>query len=222
MTHYVGDIPSRAVVIQPAPGTVELEDFDTALAVIIDPSGDEIEDAGLVATIDGDLDAVNVAWPETSLFTEPGLYQLRVTLIEDESGGAVQRLPSFPIIVQSDEDGWANLDAAREETRWPDANTLSDRVLFDILVEAKRAVIAYADEVAVNYDDEQPPPNLRFAQIMQARNIHNAIRVDPSTGDLGDGSFQVRAFPLDWQVQQIIKPKTRRPKFGTFSTSEAI
>jgi hypothetical protein len=220
MTHYVGDIPSRAVVIQPAPDTVELDDFDTAAATIVDPSGDEIDDAGLVAAIDDELGAVTIAWPDTSLFTEAGLYQLRVTLTDSETD-ARQKLPPFAVIVQSEDDGWANLDTAREETRWPDANTLSDRVLFDILIEARRAVIAYADEVGVDFDEDQPASNLRFAQIMQARNIHNAIRVDPSTGDLGDGSFQVRAFPLDWQVQQIIKPKSRRPRFGTFPSSEA-
>ena len=63
-------------------------------------------------------------------------------------------------------------------------------------------------------DGQYPPLNYRRAQLMQARNLWNAGKVDPSTGDQGEGSFILSPVPLDWTVKQVLRPKQGRKPIG--------
>ena len=52
------------------------------------------------------------------------------------------------------------------------------------------------------------PAGLLQATLMQIVNLWNANKVDPSSGEIGDGSFVIHAFPLDWAVRQRIRPQS--------------
>lgn len=101
---------------------------------------------------------------------------------------------------------WYTLEEARAD--WADAAQLEDDQLQSYLDAAKEAVIAYAPAV------ETPlvviPDGYRIAQLMQVRNTWNAGTVAPS-GDLDDGTYGLQTFPLDWKVQQLIRPKRAVP-----------
>lgn len=115
-------------------------------------------------------------------------------------------------MVQAEGDGWSNLDDTR--SLWEQSRSLSDSTLHNLLEVAKEQVLAYAETTEA--DLTEVPPRYARAQWMQARNIYNASVVDASGGDMGEGSFVIRPFPLDWMIKQIITPKTRVPRFGTF------
>jgi hypothetical protein len=137
-----------------------------------------------------------------SWFTEPGLHQLRCTLTTAD--GRQQRIDALQIVVHED-DGWHTLPSARSE--WRDAPDQDER-LYPLLELAKQQVLAYApalDEFAT------PPLHYRQAQLLQARNLWNAGRVDPASGQAGGDSFALTPFPLDWTVKQMLRPKSARP-----------
>lgn len=108
---------------------------------------------------------------------------------------------------------WYSLEEAREA--WAGA-PMDDYVLLGLLDASKEAVLAYAPE-RYSPSDEDPDPDItegiRQAHLLQARNIWNAVRVDPA-GQYGTETFQVAAFPLDWQVKQLIRPKRAIPVVG--------
>lgn len=197
MAYYVGDIPSEDIVIDPARGgdPIDLTPFTagTTETVLRDFEGVEVL-ADFDVTFEGD--SVVLAWPETTVFDEPGLYNLTVTLV-----GATARETLPPIyFVAQEHDGWHTLDSAREE--W-DGAPPSDYRLFQILELARQQVIAFAPSLE---SDAPIPANYREGQLMQARNLLNACLVDPS-GTTGGEDFVLRPFPLDWMVQQVLRPK---------------
>jgi hypothetical protein len=54
----------------------------------------------------------------------------------------------------------------------------------------------------------------RAAHLLQAQNVWTSAHASPS-GDLDGGQFGISAgFPLDWQVRQLIRPKTGKPWIG--------
>ena len=58
------------------------------------------------------------------------------------------------------------------------------------------------------------PDGWRKAQLLQAQNVWTATKASPS-GDLDGGQYGIVAgFPLDWQVRQLIRPKTGKPWIG--------
>lgn len=112
---------------------------------------------------------------------------------------------------------WHDLVSARR--MWRDAPA-DDETLQTLLNTAQQQVVAYAP---ITYDDtgavvpidpNAVPVNYRQAQLMQARNMWNAGKVDPASAGMGDDTFAIRPFPLDWMVKQIIRPKTGVPIVG--------
>jgi hypothetical protein len=123
---------------------------------------------------------------------------------------------------------WHTPTTAR--TFWRDAPG-DDNVLAAYLSAARAAVLAYAPAIP---DEPQPdiidgggpeddggeiidggtpesnedpiPDAWALAQVMQARNIWNAGRAAPS-GDFDGSSYGVSAFPIDWQVRQLLRPR---------------
>lgn len=102
---------------------------------------------------------------------------------------------------------WHTPDTARDV--WRDANQLDDTDLVELLDVAQLQILAYATPADVTEaSGGNVGVNLRMAQLMQAKNIYNAARVDPSNG-IGDGdSFTLTPMPLDWHVKQLIRPRT--------------
>lgn len=205
MAYYVGDIPAEDVVVEPQRGgeDVLLEPFDTVIAELYDPSGTEVDSAGFLGSIDGAV--ILVEWPSDSVLGAAGLYELRI-ILENSVTSVRERLAPTYLVVQAD-DGWHTIDSSRAQ--WVDA-PLDDRALHEVLSVAKEAVLAFAPAVD---PEERPPTNYVRAQLLQARNTWNASKVDPS-GQLGDGTFATRPFPLDWQIKQLLRPRTILPAVG--------
>lgn len=104
---------------------------------------------------------------------------------------------------------WHDVDSAREQ--WRDA-PVDDERLETLLIVAQQQVLAFGSLVWADGDDV--PVNYRLAQLMQARNAWNAVNVDPSNGETGEGTFAIRPFPLDWTVKQMIRPTRGVPAVG--------
>jgi len=118
---------------------------------------------------------------------------------------------------------------------WKDAPS-NDVVLNQILDAAKQQVLAFdngynwrnnsslsvdEDGNPVDFPGDYPndfpgevPTCLVMAQRMQARNLWNANRVDPQNAQVGDDTFVMRPFPLDWVIKQVIRPKSPLGSFA--------
>lgn len=203
MAYYPGDIPSEDLVIEPARNglAIDLTPFSAVEVALYDPTGAIVSSSGFTGTIDED--SIVIEWPTEAVLTDPGVYELRITLLDDPET-VRERLAPLYIVVQDETDGWHTHDSARAQ--WADAPA-DDRALYELLHVARHAVVEYAPALA---DGEAIPLNYVNAQLMQARNILNAARVD-SGGELGDGTFTSKPFPLDWEVKQILRPKRGIP-----------
>lgn len=190
--YWLGDQPAEPLVLVPARDgdQIDLSPFTSATADLQQPNG-----VLVTVPVGIDADVLNVELP---LLDAAGLSWLRITL---HGAGVQNRLDAVPIIVMDDADGWHTLPSARAE--WPDAVKLSDRRLFTLLEVARGQVLAYAPE---QQPGTLPPVQWRLAQIMQARNVLNASRVDPS-GSAGGQDFTLTPFPLDWTVKQLLRPQ---------------
>ena len=86
---------------------------------------------------------------------------------------------------------------------WPDASgIMSDTALGIFLSAAAEACEAYAPPIPA----DGIPDGWLLAQVMQARNTYNALDASPG-GDFDGGGYGLTAHPLDWQVQQLLRPK---------------
>lgn len=109
-------------------------------------------------------------------------------------------------------DSWLTLEETRD--RWRDANAIEDDALQDYLDVAAQQVLAYgpsriAETIAAT---GCVPTHYRVAQLMQTRNLWNAIKTDPSSNYQGaEPGFTFTPFPLDWTVKAVIRPKTAVP-----------
>jgi hypothetical protein len=125
---------------------------------------------------------------------------------------------------------WYTLDSIRADWREAPSN---DDVLQQLIDAAQQEVLAFDNgynwrrdptlsvdedgnpvDFPGDYPDGQVPSCLVMAQRMQARNLNNANRVDPASGDLGTDTFQLQPHPLDWVVKQVIRPKNAVRSFG--------
>lgn len=213
MAYYVGDIPAEDLVIEPARGgeTVDLAPFTEADTEVVLRTfeGDPVEADFLVTFDTGEEDLVILEWPATTVFETPGLYTLTIALVNDTPGAEAREQLAPVYLVVQEEDGWHTLDSARVE--WADAEGLSDISLFRLLELARQQIIAYAPALA---DGVAVPSNYKRGQLMQARNLLNAIRVDPASGGVGEDTFVLRPFPLDWTVKQVVRPERAVPRIG--------
>ena len=120
---------------------------------------------------------------------------------------------------------WHTVASARDQ--WVDApydEDGGDDTLTELLDVAKEAVLAFAPVLTQSEDDyilvdgilipntgEVIPTNYRVGQLMQARNVWNASKASPSSGDFDGTSYGLSSFPLDWQVRQLLRPKRGVP-----------
>lgn len=208
MGYYVGDVPAQPLVIEPARNEepVDLEPFSQADAQLYDPDGGLVLTAGFLATIEDEV--IVVEWPESSPFDEAGIYELRVVLTNPTTEVRERIAPVRLVADLDDGGGWHTLDTARDD--WRDAPGF-DAWLYECLWVARNDVIAFAPKLA---EGQRPPLNYRRAQIMQARNLWNAGKVDPSSGGIGEDTFVLRPFPLDWTIKQTLRPKRAVPTAG--------
>jgi hypothetical protein len=202
--YFVDDIPAQPLVVDPLRNgePIDLSLFDEVDASLYDPEGNVIEEEFLAEIVE---DTIVVDWPEVSPFAFAGIYSLRLVVRGD---GAREQLPVVRLVADEFDDGWYNLETARED--WRDAPAY-DATLFTLLWSARGDVRAYAPMLEFGV---RPPVHYRQAQLMQARNQWNAAKVDPANGGLGDESFIVTPHPLDWMIKQILRPATNVPVVG--------
>jgi len=206
---YTGDIPAAALIVSPSLNgeAITLHDGDTVVVLLTDPSGDEI------TTLTGALDDqdIEVTFPGTTVFTEPGIYTLTVVIDHTGDAGATGIQQADPIRLVADDTAaqWATLALARDQ--WIDARPMDDPLLYDLLTLAKDQVVEYAPVLA---DGVAVPLRYRLGQIAQAKNVYNGSLVDAGSGDIGSDSFQIRPFPLDWQIKQMLRPRRGTPVVG--------
>lgn len=203
MGYYVGDVPAQDLVVEPVRSEepIDLTPFNDLDIVLYGPAGEPVLSPGFLGTIDDGV--VIVEWPSTSVLDQAGIYSFRITLRNDDTG-AQERLPAVRIVVDT-EDGWHTLESARDD--WRNAPGY-DAWLYECLWVARDNVVAYAPKLK---DGQRPPLNYLRAQLMQARNLWNAGKVDPSNGSEGEDTFVMRPFPLDWMVKQILRPARAVP-----------
>lgn len=99
---------------------------------------------------------------------------------------------------------WVTLDYVRD--RWIDA-PLDDEVAQSYVDAAQYACEAFAPVLA---DGVEVPESYRLAVVTQARSIYRSM-TGKQDGGSTDPEFVVQTFPLDWQVQQLLRPKRRGP-----------
>jgi hypothetical protein len=205
MYYYTGDVPSAALIVSPSlngePLTVNAA--DSAEVLLTAPDGDEI--STLTGTIDED--DVQVTFPGTTVFTDPGIYTL--TILIDYDAGGIQQADPVRLVVDDTTAQWATLALTRDQ--WVDARTMEDALLYELLELSKVQILEYAPALA---DGVAVPLQYRLAQIVQAKNVYNSSLVDAGSGDIGNDTFTIRPFPLDWQVKQMLRPRRGTPVVG--------
>lgn len=98
---------------------------------------------------------------------------------------------------------WLTANDEELPTLWPDV-PMNDDTTSLYLAAAKEACLAYAPTLPENVT--QIPDGWRLAQALQARNIYNSARASAG-GDMDGSGYGISAFPLDWQVQQLLRPR---------------
>ena len=206
---YMGDIPAAALIVSPSLNgePITLQPLDDVVVLMTDPSGDEI--TTLTATVDEQ--EIEVTFPLASVFTEAGIYTLTVVIDHTPNAGGVGIQQGDPVrlVVDNPSAEWATLALARNQ--WVDARAIDDPILHDLLQLAQDQVIEYAPVLA---DDAPVPLPYRLAQVAQAKNVYNGSLVDSGSGDIGNDTFQIRPFPLDWQIKQMLRPRRGTPVVG--------
>jgi len=194
--YFVEDIPSTELAILPTRDDVPV-DLDTVESAVV-----YVETTALTTFVSSE--AITAEWPATSLFTEEGLY--RVTLVLTFDDGGVETFQVQPIVVEDASTGWHTSVTASGV--W--VNSLNDVQLFELLTIARTQIESFAPELV---SGNLPPLSYRQAQVMQARNILNAAKSDPSQSE--DGSFfLLRPYPLDNIIKQLLRPKRAVPVVG--------
>lgn len=106
---------------------------------------------------------------------------------------------------------WAELADARAPGRWPDAATIDDQVLTDLLAVALEQCEAFLPEFGTPAPTEATPSRV-LAQVLQARDIWAASRRE---GDvIGFDAYAVKVRPLSSQVRALLRPATGAPRTG--------
>jgi hypothetical protein len=108
---------------------------------------------------------------------------------------------------------------AQVRALWADADALDDTTLQLLLNSAHRDCFRYLDPIdgldpldplAVTPADDDTVASLQLAEIYQARARFNAVRSAGDGNQIGADGMTVTVFPLDWQVQQLLRPKHGR------------
>ncbi|RPE75201.1 MULTISPECIES: hypothetical protein [unclassified Frondihabitans] len=214
MTSYrVGDIPTEDIVLEPVDSEgdpLDLTSFTTATAVLRNRYS-----GGVVG---GDFfqcelldDEVRVRWPETAIANDPGVLDVLVTLT---GPGARLRLAPHPIVVETEYPvTWEHtLETAR--IGWKGSNGIEDADLYELLKVSLQQVLDYAP--ATFAQTEAYSLSLKRAQLMQARNIWNAVTASAeSQQGQGDFAVSVTVWPsLSGAAKNLVRPKRGVPVVG--------
>jgi len=214
MLHVDEDLPALGVgdtlpgvdlaVVDDDGQPIDIDAFTGASGSLVDPSGASVP---VTVTPLPDSDRLAVLFPAGYVFTLAGVYSLLLTLAE---GNASVSVDAVPLIAEERTTGWATLAHARGT--WRDAPR-RDLTLWTVLDTARLQVAAYAPALLPPADGEPVPvpAHYRQAQLMQARNVWNAAKTDPTQAGIGDDGLVIRPYPMDWVVKGIIRPRNPVP-----------
>lgn len=204
-SYWVDDVPfSTAVMefIDESGNPVALDTYTTSTVKLYDATGT------LVSTLNSNINTVDdiltITWEAISLFEISGIYSL-VAQLANVDGVLVTAEP-YRFVVQT-QDGWLTLEQTRQQ--WQDA-PVDDLLLFTILESAKAQCIEYAPALAIT---DIVPLNYRQAQLMQARALYTSV-IANQQDSVGVDGYQVRIFPLDWNIKALLRPKRAVPVVG--------
>jgi hypothetical protein len=156
-------------------------------------------------TIPAEVDSSAVTGDWTTFALPPvGAYPVFVVTTV---GSRSQRTLTDTLIVDDPDWGWhTNQSARTEDQSLPD----DDAILHNLLTISREQVVAFAPRRG----DGSVPASWRQAQLMQAKNIRNASTTDPN-GQWDDaGGMTIRTYPMDWVVQNLLRPKRGIPAVG--------
>lgn len=180
-----GTVPVRSSSLESFDG------FDDATADLVAPDG-TVESIAAVL-VDDELTV------DIPILDQAGLYRLHVSVTGPGSSRALE--PGL-IPVEEIDAAWHTIDSARRE--W-DGAPKDDARLYTLLETARTQCLAYAPATVII------PSHYRAAQVLQARNIWNASRIDPGASQMNADGFTVTVYPLDWTVRQMLRPIQGRP-----------
>lgn len=104
----------------------------------------------------------------------------------------------------------ADLDAAR--ALWPDADTITDETLGQLLAAAWEACQAFLPADATDPEPSPVPSAWVLANVLHARDLWTAYRRE---GDvIGFDSYAVRVAPLAASVRALLRPARGVPMVG--------
>lgn len=154
------------------------------------------------AATDGTQPEVTVPLLEPLTLEDEGIYTVTAKL----TAGSLEvvPLPADYFVVEDPASAWHSTASIR--AGWADAPE-DDVILFSFLTVARREIEEFAP-AGVN------PVILRAAQRSQVRTHWNASRVDTGGRALDGDGFELTPFPLDWEVKQMLRPRSPRPCFG--------
>ncbi len=204
---YVGDIPHGEFVVSPTLNgeAMDVHSQDVIEVLLVSPTGVDI--TSLSAAVHAQ--DIHVTFPtDVSVFTEIGVYDLVVIIDHTEHDELVGVTQADPVRIVADDTSseWSTLARARDQ--WIDARAIDDAMLFELLMLSQHQILEYAPVLA---EGAAIPLNYKMAQISQAKNVYNGSLVDAGSGDIGEGTFAIRPFPLDWQIKQILRPRRGTP-----------
>lgn len=100
---------------------------------------------------------------------------------------------------------WVTLDVAR--SIWGDAASIADDTLTLILATAEAQCRAFAPVLAAGVE---VPANYVLATVTQGKSIYRALS-GGGTQEIGPDGLIISVPPLDWHVQNMLRPRNPRP-----------
>lgn len=193
---FIGDVPASPSVITFTDETgepVALDLFTAAHCTLIKPDG---TDTAITSAVVNTF-LLELTWPVLTVLNQPGIYSLD-TQFENVGGVLVTAEPLRFSVEQLD--GWLTLEQSRQQ--WQDA-PVDDLLLTQILESAKAQCIAYAPALTPG---AAVPITYVQAQLMQARALYQSV-ISNQNDNVGVDGYQVRLFPLDWNIKALLRPK---------------
>lgn len=201
--YWVDDVPPLTAVIEYSDETGEPLDLTiyTEAAVLL-----SFPDFTLI-TLPGTITAggaLEVSMGTAAAFSLSGVYSLTAKF--SDVGGVLLTAEPYQFVVQ-ELDGWLTLEQTRQQ--WQDA-PVNDLSLFALLQSARQQCTAYARNL---HAGEAVPMPWRQAQLKQTRALYMSD-IANQNDSVGVDGFQVRIFPLDWNIKALLRTKAGLPVVG--------
>jgi hypothetical protein len=201
--YWVDDVPPLTALIDFSDETGEplnLNEYTSAAVVFALP---DFTSVTLPATITA-LGALQVSLGSAVAFPLPGVYSLIAKF--SDVGGVLLTAEPYQFVIQK-LDGWITLEQARQQ--WQDA-PVDDLSLYALLQSARQQCTAYARNL---HAGEAVPVSWRQAQLKQTRALYMSD-IANQNDSVGVDGFQVRIFPLDWNIKALLRTKAGLPVLG--------